>query len=89
MTEEHFSSKDMVQAIYKYAAGLMKLGLPTPEIQGRLVENGLKKPFAAHVVENLSSMRVQAEKRLMGKKGAAAGTDRAKNAIRICEVSRV
>ena len=51
-----FFSEENAQAVYDYAAGLMKKGLSESEMEKRLVDQGVDQEFASVVVKNLLAL---------------------------------
>lgn len=49
-----------VQAVYQYAAGLVKAGMSASQVESKLVEKGLDRSAASIVVKNLFQLRAKA-----------------------------
>ena len=60
MVEQELTEEYVVRAVYGYAAELMKANLSGPQIEQKLMEKGLDQESASIVVENLSSIRINA-----------------------------
>lgn len=52
--------EEAVQAVYKYAAELVKAGLPAPQVESKLMQKGLDPSAASVVVRNVFSWRSKA-----------------------------
>jgi hypothetical protein len=62
MTQQNLSDEQAVQAVYGYAANLMKDGASELQIESKLMEKGLDQQSASIVVRNLARLRSNAVK---------------------------
>jgi len=51
------TQNEAIQAVYQYAAGLMKKGASPSEVKSKLIAKGLDSASASIVVKNLSAAR--------------------------------
>ena len=72
MTTPQPPQEQIVQAIYQYAAELVKAGNSAKQVEKKLMEKGLDQQAAAVVVQNLFQMRSKALKET-GKKSMLYG----------------
>ena len=61
------TQEEVVQAVYKYAAELVKGGLSAKQMEGRLIEKGLDPGAASIVVRNVFSWRAMAIHKAAGR----------------------
>ena len=57
MTEQRPSPEEIVQALYGYAAELMKSGQSDWQVKSKLMEKGVDEQSASIVIENLRTLR--------------------------------
>ncbi len=54
------TQNEAVQAVYQYAAGLVKSGMSASQVESKLVEKGLDRAAASIVVKKLFALRAKA-----------------------------
>jgi hypothetical protein len=61
MAKQELSQAQVIQAVYAYAAHLIKVGHSRMQVEDRLVERGLDREAASTVVDKLLAMRAEAQ----------------------------
>ncbi len=54
------TQNEAIQAVYQYAAGLVKSGMSASQVEGKLMEKGLDRASASIVVKKLFELRSKA-----------------------------
>ena len=72
MAAENETDAELIQSSYHYAANSMREGMPSHQIEAKLVEHGLSPGAAAGVVEDLRQALVDA-RRQAGRKNMLYG----------------